>query len=375
MQFSMKATTKGVQMKLSRTQYLIASAIVWAALLMGAHQAYALGTPAGTDVSNSASVDFTVGTVNQPDVTSNTVTFEVDRRIMLTVAELAPAGPTNVVAGALDQAITFTVTNDTNDTVDFRLTYTQDGADNFDTTGVQFYEDDGDNVFDPGDTLITFLDNMIDGETRTVHVVSDIPSGEADGNTSSGTLTAIANSDGTGGGANDYVETNVASTDDPTFVDTVFGDAAGDTDAAEDGQHSDDDAYFVVTATITVTKTSTVISDPFNLLVNPKAIPGATIEYCIQVSNTGSAAASDVIVTDAIPANTTFVSGSIFADGTVTAGVCNADGSNEDDDNVGGDEAPIGGNFDGGTETVSTTVPAGVGVGATTTTRYRVTID
>jgi uncharacterized repeat protein (TIGR01451 family) len=343
---------------------------------MGAHHAYALGTVAGTDISNSASVDFTVGGVNQTDVTSNTVTFEVDRRIMLTVAELAPAGPTNVVAGGLAQAITFTVTNDTNDTVDFRLTYTQDGTDDFDTSNVFFYQDDGDNVFDPGDLpAITFLNNMIAGETRTVHVVSDIPAGEADGNTSSGTLTAIANSDGAGGAANDYVETNVALTDDPTFVDTVFGDVAGDTDVAEDGRHSDDDAYFVVTATISVTKTSTVIDDPFNGITNPKAIPGATIEYCIQVSNTGSAAASDVIVTDAIPANTTFVSGSIFADGTVTAGVCNADGSNEDDDNVGGDEAPIGGNFDGGTETVSTTVPAGVGVGATTTTRYRVTID
>ncbi len=362
-------------MKLSSMRYLIALAVMF----IGAPQAYAAGTLAGTDVSNSATVDFTVGTVNQPDVTSNTVTFEVDRRINLSVAELGGAY-TDSVAGALTQATAFTVTNTTNDTVDFRLTYTQDatttadpfgGNDDFDTTNVLFYLDDGDNVFDGGDTLIPFLDNVVADTTVTVHVVSDIPAGEANGNTSSGTLTAISNSDGTGGAANDYTET--AGADTPGTVDTVLGDGAGDTDAARDGDHSDDDAYRVVTATITVTKTSTVISDPFNLGVNPKAIPGAVIEYCVQVSNTGGAAASNVIVTDAIPANTTYQAGSIVSGGTVTLGVCNADGAAEDDDNAGGDETdPNGGSFAAGT--VSTTVTS-VGAGTTTTSIYRVTID
>jgi uncharacterized repeat protein (TIGR01451 family) len=297
------------------------------------------------------------------------------------VAELGGAY-TDSVAGATAQAITFTVSNTTNDTVDFRLTYTQDatttadpfgGNDDFDTTGVLFYLDDGDNVFDGGDTLITFLDNVAPDTNAVVHVVSDIPPGEANANTSSGTLTAIANSDGTGGAGNDYVETNVGVADDPLVVDTVFGDGAGDTDAAEDGRYSDDDAYRVVTATITVTKTSTVISDPFNGAVNPKAIPGAVVEYCIQVSNTGSAAASNVIVTDAIPANTTYQAGSIFAGGTVTAGVCNADGVAEDDNTTDPDETdPNGGSFAAGT--VSTTVTS-VGAGTTTTSYYRVTID
>jgi uncharacterized repeat protein (TIGR01451 family) len=83
-------------------------------------------------------------------------------------------------------------------------------------------------------------------------------------------------------------------------VDTVFGDVAGDTDGARDGRHSDDDAYRIQTATLAVTKTSTVISDPFNLTTNPKRIPGAVVEYCITVENTGSASATAVVVSDVL---------------------------------------------------------------------------
>ncbi|MEL6529642.1 MAG: DUF11 domain-containing protein, partial [Pseudomonadota bacterium] len=40
-------------------------------------------------------------------------------------------------------------------------------------------------------------------------------------------------------------------------------------------------------AQINVTKVSSVIADPVNGITNPKAIPGATIEYLITVSNAG----------------------------------------------------------------------------------------
>src|SRR5688500_11096719 len=52
----------------------------WAAglLLFGAafNNAYGAGTTAGTDVSNSATVDYSVGGVAQPQASSNIVTFE-----------------------------------------------------------------------------------------------------------------------------------------------------------------------------------------------------------------------------------------------------------------------------------------------------------
>ena len=52
-----------------------------------------------------------------------------------------------------------------------------------------------------------------------------------------------------------------------------------------------------------ITKTSCVIDDPVNDQTNPKRIPGATIRYAIEVSNTGSGNAGDVIVDDNLSGN------------------------------------------------------------------------
>ena len=50
---------------------------------------------------------------------------------------------------------------------------------------------------------------------------------------------------------------------------------------------------------LVITKTSTVISDPVNGTTNPKAIPGARLRYCVQVTNpTGNSAATSVVVSD-----------------------------------------------------------------------------
>jgi hypothetical protein len=48
---------------------------------------------------------------------------------------------------------------------------------------------------------------------------------------------------------------------------------------------------------LTVSKTSAVVADGFNA-TNPKAIPGATVRYCILITNPGTLAASDVFAVD-----------------------------------------------------------------------------
>jgi len=363
-------------MKFKTMIHLIAAVL----LLFAASSAQAAGTAAGTTINNSASVNFSVGGVAQTAVNSNTASFVVDRRISLTVAEVGGSA-TSVVPGSTSQVLTFTVTNTTNATMDFRLIAGQQAGgaspfghtDNFDASNVQVFVDSNANgTYDAGVDTSTFLDEMIDGATKTVFIVADIPGGQANGDAAGLRLTAVAAQSG-GVGVLGADSTETAGADTPASVDTVFGDVAGVTDASRDGRHSAADEYFVTTATISVTKTSTVISDPFNGGSNPKAIPGAVIEFCIQVSNTGSSAASNVIVSDTLPGNTTFVAGSITAGGTVTAGVCNADGTAEDDNAAGADESdPNGGSFAAGV--VSTTVPS-VAAGATTTTRFRVTIN
>jgi hypothetical protein len=58
-------------------------------------------------------------------------------------------------------------------------------------------------------------------------------------------------------------------------------------------------------ATLSITKVSSLISDPVNLANNPKAIPGALVEYLISVANNGTDAtdANSVVVVDNGPAD------------------------------------------------------------------------
>ncbi|MBA2492491.1 MAG: hypothetical protein H0V34_12615 [Gammaproteobacteria bacterium] len=61
----------------------------------------------------------------------------------------------------------------------------------------------------------------------------------------------------------------------------------------------------VASPSLTVAKTAQTLSDPVNGAVNPKAIPGAFVNYSITVNNPGSGAvdANSVFVTDSVPAN------------------------------------------------------------------------
>jgi hypothetical protein len=80
------------------------------------------------------------------------------------------------------------------------------------------------------------------------------------------------------------------------------------------------------TATLTVVKTSTVVSDPVNGTTNPKAIPGAIVRYGVTVTNTGTAAvdASTVVITDPLPTGISLSVASptvAFNDGTPISGL------------------------------------------------------
>ena len=98
---------------------------------------------------------------------------------------------------------------------------------------------------------------------------------------------------------------------------------------------------------ISVTKVSSVISDPFNGTTNPKAIPGAVMEYCILITNTGSATLSSISASDPLPAKFTYAPGTMTS-GTSCAGATTA----EDDNNTGPDESdPYGASISGTTIT------------------------
>ncbi|MGB7408097.1 MAG: hypothetical protein WA908_06285 [Pontixanthobacter sp.] len=321
-----------------RSSKILATASVIALGAM-ATPALAEGTQSGTSVTNNVSVSFTVGGEDQTAVNA-TDTFTVDRKVNLTVVETGNA-TTQVSPGEINAVTAFTVTNTSNDTIDIDLLVEQQaggtakhgGTDTFDVNNVRVFLDvNGDGAFDAGDTLIngSFLDEVAPDEQVSVLVVVNIPINKGTpptnletGDVSGVTLTGTALAGGAIGRGAVLQETNGANT---AGVDTVFADGAGATDAARDGKFSDQDDYTVLAASLTAEKISRVISDPFNNTTNPKAIPGATIEYCISVSNApGSATAADVVVTDPVPGDLTFIANSIRLNGSVDgSGLCQA---------------------------------------------------
>lgn len=80
-----------------------------------------------------------------------------------------------------------------------------------------------------------------------------------------------------------------------TLVQTVMDASAGGATRTDNG------AIQVTSAVLGITKTAAVVWDPINFLVDPKAIPGAVIEYTITVTNTGSIQATAVAITDTLP--------------------------------------------------------------------------
>jgi uncharacterized repeat protein (TIGR01451 family) len=325
-------------MKASMTSVRFALA---AGLILGAlPAAHATGTTAGTSVSNTATVNFTVGGVAQGPLSSSTASFLVDRKINMTVAQVGGSA-TTVVPGATAQVTTFTVTNNSNSTEDFALAATAQaggtavfgGTDNFDGTNLKVFVESGTTPgYQPLEDTAIFIDELAADASKTVYVVEDIPAGQVNGDISAVTLTATAAQSTNGSGqyvatvgtlAANAAQTNTGSADVITFVDTVFADVAGRTDAAKDGKHSAGSQFNVVTAALTFTKSSTVVSDPFNGATNPKAIPGAIVEYCLDVNNTGTATANAIVLTDVIPTNTTYSAGTIKAAATGTGAACN----------------------------------------------------
>lgn len=302
----------------------LTSIIALAAL--SASPAFAAGTTAGSTISNTATVGYSVGGVPQTGVSSNVANFIVDRRITLTMTEPGNA-TTQVAPGSSNQVTTFFVTNTSNAPLDLGLTVAQStaahgGTDNFDVTAPTIWINTGPSVgsatFDPANSVqVTYLDELAADASRYVFVRANVPIARVNGDVSGIALTAQAFEPGVANTQGALVSNTPGA--NTAGMDTVFADVAGATDAVTDGRISSRDDYTVAAAALTVTKSSLIISDPINLLVNPKMIPGATVEYCIVVANAaGGAAAQAPAISDLVPAQTTFVPASIIINGTGT---------------------------------------------------------
>lgn len=95
---------------------------------------------------------------------------------------------------------------------------------------------------------------------------------------------------------------------------TDYGNNGATIGVQEDGTHYDQHSYdsaidqtkdvlYTIPPDVQIIKSSCVISDTVNNNTNPKRIPGATIRYAFEVSNTGARKARNVIVDDNLNSN------------------------------------------------------------------------
>jgi uncharacterized repeat protein (TIGR01451 family) len=249
-----------------------------------------------------------VNSIDQAAITSPAATFVVDNKVDLTVAEQT-ANYVSVTPNQQDAYLTFTVTNEGNYVQDYVLSAAAGadyfgGADNFDAANLAVFVESGANAgYQADEDTATFIDELAPDADKTVYIVGDILPEEVNGEISAITLTATTHDGGAVGSQGAQTTNDEGDADDPATVQVVFADAAGDTDGEYSGSHSDTGAFKVVSAALTVTKTSNVISDPFST-TNPKAIPGAVIEYTITVANAAGSGntATAIVVTDSLAA-------------------------------------------------------------------------
>ena len=312
------------------TRPVMAIALALAGLAAGG-AAHALGTAAGTAITNLATLNYSVGGAAQTAIgsseTGNTTgagtatSFVVDNKINLLVASTDTTfvsvvqGLTGAGGGNPNNALqvtTFTVTNTGNSVQDFSLlaanlgngTTLFGGTDNFDGTSCVARVESGTTAgYDATDTA-TFIDELPANGVKTVYVICAIPVARVNNDVAVVSLTATALAGGAAGvqGAA-LVETTGANT---AGVDIVFADGAGTDDLARNANYSARSAFRVVTATLTVTKSVAAVCDPFNGSASPKNIPGTFVRYTITIANTGAASATLSTVGDTLTSLVTF---------------------------------------------------------------------
>lgn len=331
---------------MKRTSRLLSAVSLSALVALSSTSALAEGTAASTSIRNEVSVTYSVGGTAQEAVEAFDE-FVVDRKVNLTVEETNNAA-TIVQNGDVDQITTFSVQNLSNDTIDLALSVLQQnggagafsGTDNYDvldnaTNPIEIFIAPGSGADFADAVAADYIDEIAPDQIYTVFVVADIPTGLSNDDVATVALTAnafaggSANQLGTAATPNELV---TAATNDAAVVDTVLADGdsgVGEDGGANDGAFAARDDYRVIAANVTVAKTSRVVDDGIGGGSVEFYVPGATVEYCIAVSNaSGAATASGITVSDSLPDNVTFVANSIVVNGTTdVAGVCQTDGT------------------------------------------------
>ncbi len=260
------------------------------------------GTTAGTAIINQATVDYAIGanSYTETSISTSIIVSEV-----LDVAlDWQDASPVSVSAGASAQVLTFRLTNTGNGNEAFRLTnQSLLGGDDFDPvpSGPGIYLDvNGNDTYDPGidDPYSPGVNDpaLAADASQTVFILSDIPGGLPAGSVGYSRLEAVAVSGGSG---------------TPGFLHANAGDGGIDAvDGSSGGRADSMGSYVVSNVSVNLFK-SAVVTDPGG---GSQPVTNATIAYTILVTVSGAGTAQNLVITDPIPTNTTYIPATLRLD-------------------------------------------------------------
>lgn len=284
-------------MKTQKNLYLSLAAFPLLALI--AAPAHAEGVSAGSLIENTATATYDDGSGPPKTVDSNTVVLAVDELLDVTVTSLDP-GPVATNPG--EEVLTFEVTNTGNGPEAFELTANPSvGGNDFDTTiDAIAIDTNGNGTYDPGvDTILTGPETtpvLAEDENITVFVITTVPAGVSDTEESDVELTAEAVT-GTGAPGTTFAGQGVDGVDAITGLTSADDSATG--------------SLIAGVTTVDLVKAASVV-DPFG---GTSAVPGSVVTFTITADVTGSTSVDDLVIADAIPADTTYLPGTLTLDG------------------------------------------------------------
>lgn len=295
---------------------VLAAAVIFGVLMvLPLESVYAAGTPAGTEIANQATISYVIDATNYIGE-SNTTTTQVSELIDVNCVWQDSVN-VSVNPGDMARVLTFRVTNTGNGTDEYTLSLMSTvSGDDFDPLPVSLYLDvDNNGAYDPS-TDIQYQAGINDPFLTadggiTVFVLNDIPIGLLDGDLGESELNATSNT---------VISANVTRTPGVR----IQGGGDGGTDAVignSSGSVSDTGVYEVSTANISIIKSASIV----DRLGGSQATTGAVITYSLVVIASGSGTALDSMVTDLIPAETTYNSGTLTLNGVPLTDVADID--------------------------------------------------